>query len=87
MVRYNDTNLNNFKGPLFVCKNCIKVSLNEEAANAHLNSCTGRSKNESDQRVSKEQKIRTVQTAITKLTKGPKVLKDPKAPKARPRPM
>ncbi|XP_003246015.1 uncharacterized protein LOC100573873 [Acyrthosiphon pisum] len=88
MVRYDDTALDDYPGPLFVCKNCLKVSLNKDAANSHLNSCTRRSKNVPTRKVLKEETTRkTVQNAITKSTKAPKALKDPDAPKARPRPI
>eukprot|EP00102_Acyrthosiphon_pisum_P014897 XP_008185198.1 PREDICTED: uncharacterized protein LOC100573873 isoform X2 [Acyrthosiphon pisum] len=66
----------------------LMVSLNKDAANSHLNSCTRRSKNVPTRKVLKEETTRkTVQNAITKSTKAPKALKDPDAPKARPRPI
>jgi len=65
MVRYDNTALDDYPGPLFVCKNCLKVSLNEDAANSHLNRCTRCSKNVPTQKVLMEHNSETVQNAIT----------------------
>lgn len=75
MVKYSNVTINDYTAPLFASKN---------AATSHLNSCTGRSKNPSEQKVSKEQKTLTVPTVITKPSEAPKVPKDPMTPKARP---
>lgn len=85
MVRYDNTALDDYPGLLFVCKNCLRETLNEETARLHLNNCTGRNKNVPTRRVLKEKKtLKTVQNVIAKVTKASKV-RD--APKARPRPM
>jgi len=76
MVRYDKTALDDYAGPLFVCKICLRVYLNEEAARSHLNNCTGRGKNVPT--------LKTVQNVITKVTNTPKV-RD--THKARPRKM